>query len=97
MLQHGTRQACCFAANETHQLSGADASAQGRGTLLCTSVVASNKDDALAECAAALNGGADIVELRLDFLRQADTSTLEALVEATAKQCIVTCRPSWEG
>jgi 3-dehydroquinate dehydratase/shikimate dehydrogenase len=44
--------------------------------------------------AAASTGGADLVELRLDSVR--DPSVREALADRT-RPVIVTCRPAWEG
>lgn len=69
-----------------------------RSTLLCSSLTASTKRGMLDEAREAKNAGADVVELRLDFLEDFDPSRdLEEMIEAFELPCIVTYRPSWEG
>jgi 3-dehydroquinate dehydratase/shikimate dehydrogenase len=47
------------------------------------------------DTALAAEAGADLVELRIDELTDADA--VKAAVAASALPCIVTCRPTWEG
>jgi 3-dehydroquinate dehydratase/shikimate dehydrogenase len=69
-----------------------------QNTLLCSSLTASTKSGMLEEAREAKNAGADVVELRLDFLKDFDpTSDLEEMVRGFELPCIVTYRPSWEG
>ena len=65
-------------------------------TKLAVSIQVESHDQALADAAAALRQGADLVEFRIDrFTNRPDQ--LLALVEASALPCIITCRPVWEG
>lgn len=70
----------------------------GGGTLLCTSLVASTVEGMLAEAQEAVQNGADIVELRLDYL---ESFSPEADLPRLLKECplpaIATYRPVWEG
>ena len=51
-----------------------------------------------AAMAAAVAGGADAVELRLDYLRRAPTDEeLRHLLAGAPAETIATCRPAWEG
>ena len=53
---------------------------------------------AVAELREAYSSGADIVELRLDYLQDCDPEQdLESLLAASQLPVIVTCRPDWEG
>ena len=70
----------------------------------CRSVTADSLEGALREVQQAAGAGADVVELRLDYLR--DMNFLEperhlaALLEAcegAGLPCIITLRPTWEG
>jgi len=80
----------------------ASASASASDCALTTSVTATTLEAAVAEVAEAAALGADIVELRADFVEglAAGDGALKALLEACAaagKPAIVTCRPTWEG
>jgi 3-dehydroquinate dehydratase/shikimate dehydrogenase len=69
-----------------------------QSTLLCSSLTASTKQGMLEEAKEAKNAGADVVELRLDFLKDFDPSRdLEEMIKGFELPCIVTYRPSWEG
>ncbi len=68
------------------------------GTLLCTSLTAKTVDGMLAEAQEALAAGADIVEIRLDYLENFSPETdLPTLLESCPLPVIVTFRPTWEG
>jgi 3-dehydroquinate dehydratase/shikimate dehydrogenase len=66
--------------------------------LLTTSITATTVAHALEELSEAAAAGADVVELRLDFLEQFEPANdLPALLAATSLPAIVTYRASWEG
>lgn len=70
----------------------------GESCALTTSVIAPTVDEALAEIVEAVEGGADIVELRVDFIDGLDAPVdLPKMLAACAVPCIVTYRPTWEG
>lgn len=76
--------------------------ARGRGVVarackLTTSVIADTVEVATRDCAEAVSKGADIVELRVDFLATRDAEGIAALLRACEKPAIVTNRPTWEG
>lgn len=67
---------------------------------ICTSVTAETVPEALSEIEEAEKSGADIIELRLDFIKDIKDSpaeTVEALMKKCTKPYIVTFRPVWEG
>jgi 3-dehydroquinate dehydratase/shikimate dehydrogenase len=65
---------------------------------LTTSITAKTVALALEELHEAAAAGADVIELRLDFLEQFEPTTdLPALLAATGLPAIVTYRASWEG
>ncbi|KAL4546682.1 hypothetical protein Ndes2526B_g01887 [Nannochloris sp. 'desiccata'] len=67
-------------------------------TLLCTSLTAKTVDGMLAEAQEALAAGADIVEIRLDYLEHFSPETdLPSLLDTCPLPVIVTFRPAWEG
>lgn len=69
-----------------------------KNTLLCSSLTAPTKEGMIAEAKEAQMAGADVVELRLDFLQSFDPQNdLEELIRNIELPCIVTYRPSWEG
>jgi hypothetical protein len=92
--QRGARSTMAAVASE----ASPTASAAATSTLLCTSLTAPTVDGMLAEAAEAVANGADIVELRLDFLQifnpEAD---LRRLLAECPLPAIVTFRPAWEG
>ena len=64
---------------------------------LTTSVIAP-VDEALLEIQEVVDGGADIVELRVDFIDGLDAARdIPRMLEACPAPCIVTYRPTWEG
>ena len=70
----------------------------GESCALTTSVIAPTVDEALSEIKEAVEGGADIVELRIDFIDALDAERdIPAMLEACPVPCIVTYRPTWEG
>lgn len=96
MAARGVAVAAASPAAQTSQLPGADPSASG--TLLCTSLTASTVDGMLAEEREAAAAGADIVELRIDFLANFDAERdLPRLIQGCSLPVIVTYRPEWEG
>lgn len=67
-------------------------------TLLCTSLVATSVEGMLAEAQEAVANGADIVELRLDYLESfAPDTDLPRLISQCPLPAIATYRPVWEG
>lgn len=70
----------------------------GGSCALTTSVIASTMAEALEEIDEAIVAGADIVELRIDFLRDFIAARdVRVLLDACSVPCIVTYRPTWEG
>lgn len=79
------------------QAAAAPAGAQAARTLLCTSLTAPTVDGMLAEAQEALAAGADIVELRIDFLAALNPGEdLLRLRQQCPLPAIVTYRPAWE-
>lgn len=71
--------------------------AQSRA-LICTSVTASSVALVLSEIMEAVAAGVDVVELRLDFIKEFDVeSDLQKIMLACPIPYIVTYRPKWEG
>lgn len=69
-----------------------------RKTLLCTSVTASSFEQALAEMHEISDAGADLIELRLDMLKDFQVEKhLQRLLSTTQTPKLVTMRPVWEG
>jgi 3-dehydroquinate dehydratase/shikimate dehydrogenase len=71
-------------------------------TLVCVPVMVRDPDSALAEAAAARDGGADLVEFRIDefFSGSSDEQETKAIVRVVAESplpCIITCRIASEG
>lgn len=76
---------------------GAPASSSS-ATLLCTSLTAATVDGMVEEAAEAAAAGADIVELRLDYLEAFNPEAdLPRLLSGCGLPVIVTFRPDWEG
>ena len=70
----------------------------GERCALTTSVIATTVVEALEDIDRAVLDGADIVELRIDFLKNLHAARdLQLLLKACPVPCIVTYRPSWEG
>lgn len=65
---------------------------------VATSVTATNLEDMKTEIRQAAQAGADIVELRLDYLESIDEDRdIDALVKCCELPTIATFRPAWEG
>lgn len=65
---------------------------------ICTVVTATTVEGAIAEFREAFSTGADIVELRMDFLTDLDPEKdIRRLLTASRLPVIMTCRPDWEG
>lgn len=72
--------------------------AAGSSTLLCTSLTAATVAGMLSEAQEAVAAGADIVELRIDYLEAFNPETdLRQLLKECPLPSIVTYRPNWEG
>jgi 3-dehydroquinate dehydratase/shikimate dehydrogenase len=75
-----------------------DASAATEKCLICTSITAASMDAFLQEIAEASATGVDVIELRLDFIKDFEPmKDLERLMAACSMPYIVTYRPTWEG
>nr|ASF87151.1 bifunctional 3-dehydroquinate dehydratase/shikimate dehydrogenase [Eucalyptus grandis x Eucalyptus urophylla] len=67
-------------------------------TLLCAPVMGESVDQMLDQIRAAKEQGADLVEVRLDFLKSfSPKQDLEILLKQSALPTLVTYRPKWEG
>src|SRR5947209_3291532 len=64
-------------------------------TRLCVPIFVTEVEKARRDIALALEAGADLIELRVDTLK--DRTVLETLLRENAATYIVTCRPTWEG
>lgn len=77
---------------------GGASAAQSSTCLLTTSITATTVQAALVELREAEAAGADVVELRLDFLEGFEPAAdLPTLLAGTKLPAIVTYRPNWEG
>ncbi|MCX7936013.1 MAG: type I 3-dehydroquinate dehydratase, partial [Planctomycetota bacterium] len=63
--------------------------------MICVPIVAATHAEAEEQIRRSRDGGADLVELRLDYLQE--TPQVDRLVNAAGKQAIVTCRSRSEG
>ena len=80
------------------QAQASQPTASGGRCLLTTSVTATTVSAALEELNEARQVGADVAELRLDFLSGFDADRdLAALLAGSPLPVIVTFRPTWEG
>jgi len=66
-------------------------------TLICVSITEANVQDALAAMKKAKEKGADLVELRLDYIGQLDDAKIGDLVDGVEIPKIVTIRPEKAG
>lgn len=64
-------------------------------TRLCVAIFVTDPAKAQRDIAAAAEAGADMVELRVDALT--DAETIRQVVRSATLPAIVTCRPTWEG
>ena len=65
--------------------------------MICVSVMGREITEIERKAEKALRLGGDLVELRLDFLKNLRLEELRRLVSRFAERAIVTLRPSWEG
>ena len=90
----------CMTAMEVQQTAPATAVGSGK-TLLCTIVTADSMPGALDEIKQAAAAGADVIELRADYLTELNAETdVRTLLDACAAvglPAIFTYRPTWEG
>jgi 3-dehydroquinate dehydratase type I len=69
-----------------------------RDPLVCVAVTAATiRELRRRRDAAAKEGGADLVELRLDHLERPDAAAAAAAIDGRLRPVIVTCRAQWEG
>ncbi|KAF6260878.1 type I 3-dehydroquinase-domain-containing protein [Scenedesmus sp. NREL 46B-D3] len=75
-----------------------DAGPASEKCLICTSITAASMEAFLQEIAEASATGVDVIELRLDFIKNFEPmKDLERLMSACSMPYIVTFRPVWEG
>lgn len=71
---------------------------QRNSTQICTPVLAESADQMLVKMRKAKEAGADLVEVRLDFLKNFNpTQDLELLIKQAPLPTLFTFRPTWEG
>lgn len=69
-----------------------------QSSLICTSITADGMQGFLEEIKEAAATGVDLIELRLDFIKDFDPSKdLQTLMSACTVPYVVTYRPKWEG
>lgn len=67
-------------------------------TLLCVPIFVESLEQAKRDVALAAEGGADIIELRIDLLHISfGPWDVIGIMERSTRPCIVTCRAAWEG
>ena len=82
----------------TEQMSAQTTTESNNPTKLCTSLTATTVQGMLAEAQEAQRAGADIVELRIDYLESfSPEADLPVLIQKCGLPVIVTYRPTWEG
>lgn len=64
---------------------------------ICASIAASTMSEMERKIEQALGLGADLVELRLDYLSEINVNAVSATIRRFGGRVIVTLRPSWEG
>jgi len=64
---------------------------------ICVSILGETVEAMRGRAERGLEMGADLVELRVDSLRNPDPNDVESLVSRFAERCILTIRPRWEG
>ncbi|XP_043720623.1 bifunctional 3-dehydroquinate dehydratase/shikimate dehydrogenase, chloroplastic-like [Telopea speciosissima] len=86
-----------LAATDHLQMSGREG--LGRNpTLLCAPIMGQSVDQMLSEISKAKAGGADLVEVRLDYLNNFNPrQDLEILIKQSPLTTLITYRPKWEG
>ena len=68
---------------------------RGRVTRLCVPILVADAEQARHDVAAAVEAGADVIELRVDYLT--DPAEVRAVTAGFDVPFILTCRPIWEG
>ncbi|KAI4303532.1 hypothetical protein MLD38_039146 [Melastoma candidum] len=86
----------------TPPLATMDLQISGRGrrnsTLICAPVMAESVDQMLGQIRTAKGQGADLVEIRIDFLKNfSSKQDLEVLIKQSSLPTLITYRPKWEG
>ncbi|GMH07775.1 hypothetical protein Nepgr_009615 [Nepenthes gracilis] len=72
--------------------------ARRNSTLICAPVMAETVDQMLIQIRKAKEQGADLVEIRLDYLKNfSPNHDLEDLIRQSSLPALVTFRPTWEG
>ncbi len=66
-------------------------------TKICASIGTSTIEELEEKVKKALELGADLIELRLDYLSKIDVNSVSELVKEFAEKIILTLRPTWEG
>ncbi|KAI4303538.1 hypothetical protein MLD38_039151 [Melastoma candidum] len=67
-------------------------------TLICAPVMAESVDQMLGQIRTAKGQGADLVEIRIDFLKNfSPKQDLEVLIKQSSLPTLITYRPKWEG
>jgi 3-dehydroquinate dehydratase I len=66
-------------------------------TLICVTITEANVDESLESMKRAKEGGADLVELRLDYIGELDDAKIGDLVDGIELPKIVTIRPEGQG
>lgn len=64
-------------------------------TRLCVAIFVTDVEGAKRDIARAAEGGADLVELRVDSMT--DANEVARVARESILPCVVTCRPTWEG
>ncbi len=64
---------------------------------ICVSILARDIEEMESKALTALNLGADLVELRLDYLETPNLDKIAETVLKLGEKVVITLRPSWEG
>jgi hypothetical protein len=95
--QHRVCNVIAHAAAQEAPAAAPEAATDTEKTLICTSITAPSMDSFLAEMQEATGTGVDILELRLDFIKDFNPEQdLERLMKACTIPYIITYRPTWE-
>ena len=103
-ISHRDQLRCTAATIDRASETSVEAGAQPAACLLCAPIVARSWEGARADIREATDAGADVVELRLDFLQDLDlqhpANQLQDAVSfarGLGLETILTLRPKWEG
>jgi 3-dehydroquinate dehydratase / shikimate dehydrogenase len=69
-------------------------------TYLTVAIQVTDRDSTIAACGTAQEAGAEMIELRLDYLETLQPAVVQEIVEISKQSqlpLIATCRPRWEG